>query len=59
MTAATPRLLLVDDESSITDGLAPFLARSGFEVRVACSVFGASPIAGRDVPEHAAGFKLW
>ena len=35
MTAATPRLLLVDDESSITDGLAPFLARSGFEVRVA------------------------
>ena len=35
MTAATPRLLPVDDESSITDGLAPFLARSGFEVRVA------------------------
>ena len=33
--STSPRLLLVDDESSITDGLAPFLARSGFEVRVA------------------------
>ncbi|MFT3798500.1 response regulator transcription factor [Microbacterium sp.] len=32
---ALPRLLLVDDESSITDSLAPFLSRSGFEVRVA------------------------
>jgi len=35
MTSSPPRLLLVDDESSITDGLAPFLARSGFDVRVA------------------------
>jgi len=35
MTSAPPRLLLVDDESSITDGLAPFLARSGFDVSVA------------------------
>ena len=32
---APPRLLLVDDERSITDGLAPFLTRSGFDVRVA------------------------
>ncbi len=35
MPSSPPRLLLVDDESSITDGLAPFLSRSGFEVRVA------------------------
>lgn len=34
-TAAPARLLLVDDESSITDTLAPYLVRSGFEVRVA------------------------
>lgn len=34
MTSA-PRLLLVDDESSITDSLAPYLERSGFRVRVA------------------------
>jgi DNA-binding response OmpR family regulator len=30
-----PRLLLVDDETAITDRLAPFLARAGFEVKVA------------------------
>ncbi|MBF4561728.1 response regulator transcription factor [Microbacterium sp. VKM Ac-2870] len=35
MTSAAPRLLLVDDEQSITDSLAPYLERSGFEVRVA------------------------
>lgn len=37
MIPATPRsrLLLVDDEEAITLGLAPFLERSGFEVRVA------------------------
>ena len=35
MTSGPPRLLLVDDESSITESLAPFLARSGFDVRVA------------------------
>jgi DNA-binding response OmpR family regulator len=29
-----PKLLLVDDEVAITDRLAPFLARSGFEVQV-------------------------
>ncbi|SCY39919.1 DNA-binding response regulator, OmpR family, contains REC and winged-helix (wHTH) domain [Microbacterium sp. LKL04] len=32
---ATPRLLLVDDEQSITESLAPFLSRSGFDVDVA------------------------
>jgi DNA-binding response OmpR family regulator len=30
-----PRLLLVDDEQAITDRLAPFLSRAGFEVQVA------------------------
>jgi DNA-binding response OmpR family regulator len=30
-----PRLLLVDDESAITDRLAPFLSRAGFDVQVA------------------------
>jgi DNA-binding response OmpR family regulator len=30
-----PSILLVDDESAITDNLAPFLERSGFVVRVA------------------------
>lgn len=29
-----PQILLVDDESAITDNLAPFLSRSGFEVIV-------------------------
>lgn len=35
MTSRTPRLLLVDDETSITDSLTPYLQRSGFEVQVA------------------------
>jgi DNA-binding response OmpR family regulator len=30
-----PSILLVDDETAITDNLAPFLARSGFDVSVA------------------------
>lgn len=30
-----PKLLLVDDESAITDNLAPFLGRAGFDVEVA------------------------
>jgi DNA-binding response OmpR family regulator len=29
-----PRILLADDEAAITDDLAPFLERSGFEVEV-------------------------
>lgn len=32
---AKPKLLLVDDEIAITDRLAPFLTRAGFEVKVA------------------------
>ncbi|WP_336633263.1 MULTISPECIES: response regulator transcription factor [unclassified Microbacterium] len=47
MTSA-PRLLLVDDESSITDGLAPYLERSGFRVRVEAN--------GRDA---LAAVELW
>ena len=35
MAEKKPRLLLVDDESAITDNLSPFLERAGFEVRVA------------------------
>jgi len=31
----TPKLLLVDDETAITDNLAPFLERAGFNVAVA------------------------
>ncbi|MFN2272534.1 MAG: response regulator transcription factor [Anaerolineae bacterium] len=31
----TPKLLLVDDETAITDNLAPFLKRSGFDVTTA------------------------
>ncbi len=30
-----PKLLLVDDEAAITDRLAPFLSRAGFDVKVA------------------------
>ena len=33
--AENQTILLVDDESAITDNLAPFLERSGFAVRVA------------------------
>lgn len=44
-----PSILLVDDESAITDNLAPFLSRSGFKVAVArdgeeaLSLAGAAP----------------
>lgn len=34
-SGSTPRVLLVDDEPAITDSLAPFLTRSGFEVDIA------------------------
>lgn len=32
-----PKLLLVDDEKAITDRLAPFLSRAGFEVKVSAN----------------------
>lgn len=51
MTSAPPRLLLVDDESSITDGLAPFLTRSGFEVRVAADGQQAWDMVSHWVPD--------
>lgn len=35
MMATVTRVLLVDDETAITDSLAPFLRRTGFEVEVA------------------------
>ena len=35
MPEKKPRVLLVDDESAITDNLSPFLERAGFEVGVA------------------------
>ena len=35
MLSNKPKILLVDDETAITDRLAPFLSRSGFEVQVA------------------------
>jgi len=35
MPEKKPKVLLVDDESAITDNLSPFLERAGFEVRVA------------------------
>jgi DNA-binding response OmpR family regulator len=37
MMAVQPRVLLVDDESAITDNLAPFLERTGFEIAVAAN----------------------
>ncbi|WP_371814110.1 response regulator transcription factor [Phycicoccus sp. HDW14] len=35
MSEGPPKVLLVDDEAAITDGLAPFLQRSGFAVTTA------------------------
>ena len=35
MVDKKPKVLLVDDETAITDNLSPFLERAGFEVRVA------------------------
>ena len=42
------KVLLVDDESAITDNLAPFLERAGFDVAVA--------VDGQDALEKAASF---
>jgi DNA-binding response OmpR family regulator len=41
MMANKPKLLLVDDETAITDRLVPFLSRSGFEVQVAADGMAA------------------
>jgi DNA-binding response OmpR family regulator len=39
--ANKPKLLLVDDETAITDRLTPFLSRSGFEIQVAADGMAA------------------
>ena len=41
MMGAVPTVLLVDDEAAITDNLAPFLRRAGFDVVVAADGPGA------------------
>ena len=41
-----PQILLVDDETAITDIIAPFLERSGFSVLVASNVEEDSKIVG-------------
>jgi DNA-binding response OmpR family regulator len=43
------RILLVDDESAITDNLAPFLERAGYEIAVAAN--------GEEALKKAASFK--
>jgi len=47
----TPRLLLVDDEPAITENLAPFLQRAGFEVAVAADGEEALREAARVRPD--------
>ena len=49
--SARPRLLLVDDDDAITGALAPFLERSGFDVRVAADGQAALVEVERDVPD--------
>jgi DNA-binding response OmpR family regulator len=46
-----PRILLVDDESAITDNLAPFLDRSGFTVAVAADGEAALRQVAASAPE--------
>ncbi len=49
--AQVPRLLLVDDEPAITENLAPFLQRAGFEVTVAADGEEALRAAARVRPD--------
>jgi len=49
--ADKPRILLVDDESAITDNLAPFLERSGFTVAVAADGEAALKQVAASAPE--------
>jgi DNA-binding response OmpR family regulator len=46
-----PFILLVDDETAITDNLAPFLGRSGFEVAVASNGEAALEMVVADKPD--------
>lgn len=41
-------ILIVDDETSITDNLAPFLERSGFEVSTSPNGKGALDLINRE-----------
>ena len=47
----TPKLLLVDDETAITDNLAPFLKRSGFDVTTAADGEQALKLVASFQPE--------
>lgn len=49
--SAKPRVLLVDDEEAITATLAPFLARSGFDVQVAGDGVEALAMMAEAVPD--------
>lgn len=46
-----PSILLVDDETAITDNLAPFLSRSGFNVSVASNGEEALQMVGSQCPD--------
>ena len=48
---AKPAILLVDDETAITQNLAPFLGRSGFAVSVAADGAEAIQMVGRAAPD--------
>jgi DNA-binding response OmpR family regulator len=48
-----PSLLLVDDDTAITDALGAFLARSGYEVRVAADGAQALEAVAASVPDLA------
>jgi DNA-binding response OmpR family regulator len=48
---AKPSILLVDDETAITENLAPFLARSGFVVTVAANGEAALERVAADKPD--------
>ena len=49
--ASNPSILLVDDETAITDNLAPFLSRSGFAVMVASNGEEALQKVATDHPD--------
>ena len=51
MDIARPRILLVDDDDAITGALAPFLERSGFDVRIAEDGKAGLAEVERDLPD--------
>ncbi|GAA2094386.1 MULTISPECIES: response regulator transcription factor [Brevibacterium] len=48
-----PRLLLIDDDDAITSTLAPYLARSGFDVEVAADGYMGLEAVRRSAPDIA------